>query len=145
MTRRANGQGTVYRRRDGRWAASVTLTRGGRKCVYAETRELAELQRRALLESRHPRALVGRELLRALLAGHAYRGLTRVGGIAFTSQSQYRGNCCCETELGPVIGATDAQADWEGRLVWAEHVLDGRAELLATVGPLDQPSGASLR
>ena len=145
MTRRANGQGTVYRRRDGRWAASVTLTRGRRKCVYAETRELAELQRRALLESREPRALVGRELLRTLLAGHAYRGLTRVGGIAFTNQSQYRGACFCKTELGLVIGADETQADKAGRLAWAEHVLDGRAELLATVGPPDEPSGASLR
>jgi hypothetical protein len=42
MSRRANGEGSIYRRGDGRWAGSlyVVTTRGRRKrvTVYARTR-----------------------------------------------------------------------------------------------------------
>ena len=37
--RRANNEGSIYKRRDGRWAASVTLDGGRRKTFYARTRE----------------------------------------------------------------------------------------------------------
>jgi len=39
MTRRANSEGSIYRRKDGRWAASVTLDGGRRKSYYGRTRE----------------------------------------------------------------------------------------------------------
>ncbi|HEV2457471.1 MAG TPA: tyrosine-type recombinase/integrase [Ktedonobacterales bacterium] len=41
--RRGNGEGTIYKRTDGRWAAQVTLADGTRKTVYAKTR--LEVQR----------------------------------------------------------------------------------------------------
>ena len=31
MRRRGNGEGTIYRRSDGRWGATITLEDGGRK------------------------------------------------------------------------------------------------------------------
>lgn len=37
--RRANGEGTIYRRKDGRWAAAVSLDRGRRKHFLGRTRE----------------------------------------------------------------------------------------------------------
>lgn len=38
MTRRANGEGSIYRRSDGRWVASMSLGRGRRKNFYGRTR-----------------------------------------------------------------------------------------------------------
>jgi len=39
MMRRYNGEGTIAKRRDGRWVAAVTLDGGRRKFAYACTRE----------------------------------------------------------------------------------------------------------
>ena len=38
MGKRANGQGAVYLRGDGRWESQLRLPAGGRKSVYARTR-----------------------------------------------------------------------------------------------------------
>jgi hypothetical protein len=38
MGKRANGQGAVYLRGDGRWKGQLRLPAGGRKSVYARTR-----------------------------------------------------------------------------------------------------------
>jgi len=38
MAKRANGEGTVYKRKDGRWVASVTLPDGKRKSFYFKTK-----------------------------------------------------------------------------------------------------------
>ncbi len=42
--RRGHGEGSIYRRRDGRWAASVSLPGGKRKTFYGRTRQ--EVQRK---------------------------------------------------------------------------------------------------
>ncbi|HUY97272.1 MAG TPA: site-specific integrase [Verrucomicrobiae bacterium] len=39
MTKRPNGEGSVYRRRDGRWAAALVLPDGSRKTLYGRTRQ----------------------------------------------------------------------------------------------------------
>lgn len=39
MRKRANGEGSIYKRADGRWAASVSLDRGRRKAFYGKTRQ----------------------------------------------------------------------------------------------------------
>ena len=41
MARRGQGEGSIYRRSDGRWCVMVTLENGGRKVIYARTRALA--------------------------------------------------------------------------------------------------------
>ena len=38
MKRRANGEGSVSKRKDGRWQARLTLTSGKRLSVYGRTR-----------------------------------------------------------------------------------------------------------
>jgi integrase len=50
MRRRGNGEGTLYRRSDGRWGVTVTLEDGGRKTFYGRNRRevqdrLKELER----------------------------------------------------------------------------------------------------
>ena len=50
-TRRGNNEGSIYRRGDGRWAASVSLPGGKRKSVYGKTREEAARKLTALLKS----------------------------------------------------------------------------------------------
>jgi integrase len=37
--RRANHEGTIYRRKDGRWVAAVMLPGGRRKSYYGKTRQ----------------------------------------------------------------------------------------------------------
>lgn len=37
MKRRAKGEGSVYRRQDGRWVAAISLDNGKRKFIYRHT------------------------------------------------------------------------------------------------------------
>ena len=39
MTRRGNSEGTITKRKDGRWEARITLSNGNRRCFYAKTRQ----------------------------------------------------------------------------------------------------------
>src|SRR3954466_1567988 len=41
MGKRANGEGTVYQRNDGRWVASISLDNGKRKTIYCKTQQAA--------------------------------------------------------------------------------------------------------
>ena len=41
MTHRGNNEGSIYKRKDGRWAASVTLPGGKRRAFYGKTRQEA--------------------------------------------------------------------------------------------------------
>jgi len=41
VARRANGEGSIFRRSDGRWCATVTLEDGHRKVIYTRTRQEA--------------------------------------------------------------------------------------------------------
>jgi integrase len=47
MTRRANAEGTIYKRADGRWCAGVTLGGGKRRYFYAATRGAVQDKLRA--------------------------------------------------------------------------------------------------
>src|SRR5688500_11748011 len=38
MAKRGNNEGSIYKRKDGRWAAAVTVDGGRRKTVYGATR-----------------------------------------------------------------------------------------------------------
>ncbi len=52
MARRCNGEGTISKRRDGRWVAAVSLDGGRRKFVYAHTREEAARKLTELLKAK---------------------------------------------------------------------------------------------
>src|SRR5215472_11525426 len=41
MSRRGNGEGSVYQRRDGKWCAAVTIESGRRRVFYGRTRQEA--------------------------------------------------------------------------------------------------------
>jgi hypothetical protein len=47
MGKRANSEGSVYQRKDGRWVASISLENGKRKTIYSKTQReaLKEVQR----------------------------------------------------------------------------------------------------
>jgi integrase len=47
MARRTNSEGTVYRRRDGRWVAAMTLDTGRRRCFYGATQRAVQDKLRA--------------------------------------------------------------------------------------------------
>lgn len=38
-TRRANGEGSIHKRKDGRWAAALSLPGGKRHTLYGKTRQ----------------------------------------------------------------------------------------------------------
>src|SRR2546423_14743129 len=57
---RGHGEGSVYRRKDGRWTASMTLEDHSRKYFYGETRKEAyEKLQKALHEQKQGTLLVG--------------------------------------------------------------------------------------
>ena len=50
--RRANGEGSIYQRKDGKWVASVTLANGKRKVVYGKTKkEVVEAKQKLLQDA----------------------------------------------------------------------------------------------
>ncbi len=51
MPKRGNGEGTVYKRKDGRWEGAVTLEGGKRKRVYGDTRREAQERMTELLRA----------------------------------------------------------------------------------------------
>jgi len=52
MGRRANGEGSIYQRADGRWAAAITLANKRRTTLYGRTREDVGKKLTALLKNR---------------------------------------------------------------------------------------------
>jgi integrase len=52
VARRGNGEGSIYRRQDGRWAASLTLRTGRRRIVYGTTRQEAAARLAGLVRER---------------------------------------------------------------------------------------------
>ncbi len=50
-SRRGNGEGTITQRKDGRWAAGVSLPNGKRKFAYGKTRDEASQKLTALLKT----------------------------------------------------------------------------------------------
>lgn len=51
-SRRANNEGSIYKRPDGRWVASVTLPQGRRKYFYGKTRQDVAIRLTAALKAR---------------------------------------------------------------------------------------------
>ncbi len=45
MAKRGNGEGSIYRRKDGRWTAEMSLEGGKSKFIYGKTRK--EVQEKA--------------------------------------------------------------------------------------------------
>jgi hypothetical protein len=41
MARRGQGEGSIYQRKDGRWAAAITLENRKRKTFYGDTRKVS--------------------------------------------------------------------------------------------------------
>lgn len=52
MSRRANGEGSIYKRADGRWCASVSVELGKRKSYYGATRQEVAQKMNAALKAR---------------------------------------------------------------------------------------------
>src|SRR5438105_8165730 len=70
MTKRLNGQGTVYRRRDGRWASALSLEDGRRVFFYSRNRRDAARRLREALEARRLGVFVNqRQTVAEYLAG----------------------------------------------------------------------------
>jgi integrase len=62
MGRRGHGEGSIYRRKDGRWAASITLENHRRKTYYGKTRkEVQEKLNAALHEQRQGTLATGKQ------------------------------------------------------------------------------------
>jgi integrase len=58
MSRRGHGEGSIYQRSDGRWAASISLEGGKRKTFYGKTRKEVQEQLKAALHEQQKGTLV---------------------------------------------------------------------------------------
>jgi integrase len=58
MTRRGHGEGSIYQRSDGRWAASISLENGKRKTFYGKTRKEVQEQLKTALHEQQKGLLV---------------------------------------------------------------------------------------
>ena len=58
MTRRGHGEGSIYLRKDGRWAASITLEGRKRKTFYGKTRKDVQEQLKVALRDQQQGALI---------------------------------------------------------------------------------------
>jgi integrase len=61
VARRSNGEGTIYRRADGRWCTMVTLEDGRRKVIYTRSRQSASEKLKDALQARTAGVLVSDE------------------------------------------------------------------------------------
>jgi integrase len=52
MSRRGNNEGTIYKRKDGRWTAAVGLENGRRKTFHGRTRQDVSAKLTAALQAR---------------------------------------------------------------------------------------------
>jgi len=57
MARRGHGEGSIYHRSDGRWAASISLEGGKRKTFYGKTRKEVQEQLKTALHQQQQRTL----------------------------------------------------------------------------------------
>ena len=67
MPKRGNGEGSIYRRKDGRWAARYTLIVDGRsirRWIYCNTREEAARRLREAIAARERAGCLSPTLLR---------------------------------------------------------------------------------
>jgi integrase len=61
MARRGHGEGSIFQRSDGRWAASISLEGGKRKTFYGKTRkEVQEQLKKALYDQQQGKLLTAR-------------------------------------------------------------------------------------
>src|SRR5215467_15778205 len=58
MARRGHGEGSVYRRKDGRWVASITLEHRKRKVFYGDTRKEVQEKLKVALREQQQGVLV---------------------------------------------------------------------------------------
>src|SRR5438105_7815667 len=58
MARRGHGDGSIYQRSDGRWAASISLEGGKRKTFYGKTRREVQEQLKTALHQQQQGMLV---------------------------------------------------------------------------------------
>lgn len=58
MSKRGNGEGTIYKRKDGRWEGAVMLEGGKRKRVYGDTRRDVQQQLGEVVRARQQRQLI---------------------------------------------------------------------------------------
>src|SRR5713226_8762245 len=61
MSKRANQEGSVYKRQDGRWVASIVLENGKRKSVYCKTQQEAIKAARKVNQDKDQGLLLPRE------------------------------------------------------------------------------------
>src|SRR2546421_2867452 len=58
MAKRGHGEGSIYQRKDGRWAASITVEGRKRKTLYGKTRKQVQEKLRVALNEQKQGVLV---------------------------------------------------------------------------------------
>ncbi len=108
MAKRGNGDGTYYKRPDGRWEAKLTLPNGARKSVYGRTRQEAKARADELLK----RADQGLDVLtrEQSLAEYLQRWLIDVAAAAVRPSTFESYERIIRVRVVPALGRTKLTA-----------------------------------
>lgn len=101
--RRGAGEGSIYRRKDGRWAASISLGGRRRKTFYGKTRqEVQEAMKQALYEQQRGTLVTGRQTKLADFLNQWLEEIKRPGPLKPLSYVVYRD--ILDLHLIPALG-----------------------------------------
>ncbi len=107
MAKRGNGEGTIYQRNDGRWAASISVEGTKRKTLYGKTRkEVFEKLKKAQHEQQQGTLVTGPQQTMRQYLEHWLEEVHRPT-IRLTSYIKYRG--LLSRHILPVIGHIQLQ------------------------------------
>src|SRR5438132_7151555 len=102
MTKRGHGEGSIYQRKDGRWAASITLENRKRKMFYGKTRrEVQEKLKIALREQQQGTLATGPQ---QTLKIHLERWLEQVCKLTMRPNTYKSYRSVIHRHLIPVLG-----------------------------------------
>lgn len=127
MSRRGHGEGSIYRRKDGRWTAAITLENHKRKTFYGETRkEVQDKLNAALHEQKQGMLATGPH---QLFKTYIERWLEEVykPSVKLLSYQQYRS--AVKNHLIPGLGHLPLQKITAAKIqsLYAEKLNDGLA------------------
>ena len=101
MGRRGHGEGSIYQRKDGRWAASIMLENRKRKTFYGKTKkEALEQLKKALFEQQQGTLVVGAQQTLA----HYLNDWLKVHKLAVRPRSYERYEAIVRLHLIPRLG-----------------------------------------
>src|SRR5712692_432262 len=107
MARRGHGEGSIYLRSDGRWAASISVEDGKRKTFYGRTRKEVQEQLKVALHQQQQGTLITSE--RQTVGQFLTHWLEDVHKLSIRARTYERYEEIVRLHLVPVLGQIQLQ------------------------------------